>query len=435
MKRLKNVILLFITGMLMLGSSMLCAAEAKFSIIPVAGSITSIVLPSNFTETVQYQVTNQTKLTRTLTIVPIPGVSQTISGPGGCTNPFTLAPNQSCILTLVINGSQVPSSGINGGPVVCKTKGPNDPSPDPFLCSKPGTSNALAISVTTPGQHAYIANQLGNSVSFCQANPVTGFLSQCAITATGLNGVEGIGFNPAGTLFYSANPLSNTISVCQVNQQTGALSGCVDAGGSGFNLPNAVAFSPDGTVFYTANLGGGLGSVSACLVNPTTGFLSACVNNTSPTFGAPADMAINAAGTLAYVANRSNSTISVCNVSGQVVNSCNPFSGSQFNAPEGVTLSQSGLHAYIANAGDNKVIVCDVLQDATGLLVNCSATDGPFRGTGNVGLNNQGLLAYVPNELINEVFVCDVTLINGQLSSCKRSHGAGFIGPAGIVLN
>ena len=93
---------------LMMSSSMLYAAEPKFSIIPASDSITAFLLPSNFTETVSYQVTNQTKITRTLTMVPITGVSQKVSGSGVCSNPFTLANQESCTLTLFINDSQVP---------------------------------------------------------------------------------------------------------------------------------------------------------------------------------------------------------------------------------------------------------------------------------------------------------------------------------------
>jgi len=428
---------IIIACMLMLASSVLYAGQPPFSIIPVAGSTTSFLLPGNFTETTSYQVTNQTKTKRILTMVPITGINQ-VTGSGNCANPFILSPGQSCTLALTINASQVPATGINGGPVICKTKAANNNAPDPFLCSQPDVESRLAISVTTSlvtvGQYAYIANQFDNTVSFCQANPATGLLTQCSVTATGLSGLEGIGFNPAGTLFYSANASSNSISVCQLNQSTGALSGCIDAGGSGFNLPNAIAFSPDGTILYTSNLGGSA-SVSACLVNATSGQLSACVTNNSPTFSASADMALNASGTLAYVANRSANTISVCNVSAQVVNSCNDLSGSGFNEPEGVTISPDGLHAYIANAGSKQIIVCDILQDGTGLLANCSATNGAFDGTGNVGLNNLGTLAYVPNQLLNAVFVCNVTKVNGELSSCLPSTGTGFVGPAGVVLH
>jgi hypothetical protein len=164
MKQQKNSALVLMTGMLLLSSSALYALP-KFSIVPTAGSITSLLLPSNFTETLSYQVTNQTNITRTLTMVPITGVTQT-TGAGVCPSPFTLSPHQTCNLTLSINGSQIPSTGISSGPVICKTKSPNDSSPDPLLCSQPDSGNILAVSTTTSGQHAYVANQVGNSISF-----------------------------------------------------------------------------------------------------------------------------------------------------------------------------------------------------------------------------------------------------------------------------
>lgn len=428
MKHYRKSVLLFIVSMLMLSSSLLYAAQPKFSIVPTSGSVTSLLLPSNFTATVSYQVTNNTKITRTLMMMPITGVSQTVTGSGVCASTFTLAPSQSCTLTLVVNGSQVPATGFQGGPVVCKTNGS---SPDPFLCSQPTQKNILSISITTAGQHAYVANQTGNSLSFCQVNPATGLLSNCSIAATGLTGIEGVGFNPSGTLFYTANLSGNTISVCSVNQSTGAIGTCSNAGGSGFSEPDAVAFSPNGSIFYTSNVGG---NVTACLVNATTGLLSSCVNNTSPTFSATSDMAINSVGTFAYVANRGNSTISVCSVSQQTLSSCNNLSGSLFNQPEGITLSPSGLHAYIANAGNGTVTVCDVLQDGTGLLANCAVTGGQFHGTGNVAFNNVASYAFVPNQLTNDVFVCQVSSVDGSLSNCVTSFNTGFNGPSGVVI-
>ncbi len=431
----RSLILAF--SLLMLSIPVLHAGKPVFNIVPVEGSITALLLPNNFSETVQYQVINQTQITRTLTMEAIPGVTQAPSQQllqQYCSNPFILAPQQSCILNLEVDGSQVPSSGINRGPIVCKTKGPDDPTPDKFLCSEPSLANTLAVSSTSAGQHAYVANQLGNSVSICQANPATGLLSQCSIAVTGLGNPEGIGFNPAGTFFYAANPTGSYLTVCKVNQANGALTNCMNAGGSGFNLPNAFGFSPDGTILYTSNLGGG-GSVSACLINTTTGELSSCVNNTSPSFGASAGMTLNASGNIAYVVNRSQNTTSVCRVSGQVVDLCDATSGSYFTEPEGVILSPSGRHAFITNAGGKSVTLCNIREDGTGLLENCEVTDGAFAGTGNIGLNSLGTVAYVPNELLQQLFICNVSVSTGTLSECKPSLGTGFVGPAGVELH
>ena len=436
MKPRKKGILFCIASALIMGSPSLYASQPVFSIIPASGSVTSILLPGNFTDTVSYEITNNTKNMRTLTMVPITGVTQTtlalthLAG-GICGKPFTLAPNQSCTLNLSINGSLVPSSGINGGPVICKTMAANNNSPDMSLCAQPSKADTLAISTTLTGQHAYVANQIGSSVSLCQVDPVTGLLSKCHVSATGTSGVESVNYNPAGTLLYTANLAASTVSVCHINQSTGELSGCVDSGGTGFNQPDGIVFSPDGTIFYTSNVGN---SVTSCLVNSTTGLLSNCINNTSPTFLGSSDMALNTAGTLAYVSNRFASTVSVCNVSGQTLSSCNNLSGSNIDAPEGMSLNPQGTHAYIANAGSDNVTVCDVLQDGTGLLANCSITNGQFVGTGNVAFNTLGTVAYVPNQVLGTVFTCQVSLADGTFSVCLPSLLTGFVGPSGIVL-
>lgn len=112
----------------------------------VATTPTQVIVPSTGTVKVNYQVTNNTKLTRTLTMVPIKGISQNTSGLENCKSPFTLAPNQSCMLSLQLNGNELPPSYL-GGPIVCKTQGPKDPSPSPFLCSRPSAESILSIKV------------------------------------------------------------------------------------------------------------------------------------------------------------------------------------------------------------------------------------------------------------------------------------------------
>jgi len=113
--RLSLGILLFVPGDLVLASN-----TPAFRLLPTTN--TAMLLPANSSAIVQYQVTNQTLNTRTLTIQTITGISQTTSGLGDCSSPFTLAPQQSCLLTLQVNGSQIPAR-ISGGPVVCKTQG------------------------------------------------------------------------------------------------------------------------------------------------------------------------------------------------------------------------------------------------------------------------------------------------------------------------
>lgn len=111
--------------------------QPKFSIIPLTPT-TVLLSDANRTQQVSYQVTNQTELTRTLTVVPMSGVSQTTTS-GSCTNPFTLNPQQSCILVLDI------TSTIHEGPQICKTYSSNINFPDPFLCSQPAEADRLNV--------------------------------------------------------------------------------------------------------------------------------------------------------------------------------------------------------------------------------------------------------------------------------------------------
>tara|TARA_R110002126_G_scaffold239409_2_gene382714 strand:- start:289 stop:2541 length:2253 start_codon:yes stop_codon:yes gene_type:complete len=113
-----------------------------FTIIPQSSP--TISLPINGVATLDYTVTNQTTITRTLTMVPTQGITQVTTDAGTCAQPFTLGPNQSCTLRLSISGSQINDQTI-GGPRICKTQADNLTA-DPFLCAQPSKTDILNIS-------------------------------------------------------------------------------------------------------------------------------------------------------------------------------------------------------------------------------------------------------------------------------------------------
>jgi len=134
-------------GILMGSTYIHAASQAKFTIMPTTP--TTVQVAANGTAIVRYQITNQTKITRILIMTPIASISQTTGGVNACANPFMLTPKQSCFLTLQLNGTTLPKAGVHGGPVVCKTKGAGDNSPDAFLCSQASQANSLQISLST----------------------------------------------------------------------------------------------------------------------------------------------------------------------------------------------------------------------------------------------------------------------------------------------
>jgi len=134
---------------------------------------TTISVPTTSSATVQYQVTNQSRKSHTLVMNNITGISQDTS-PGKCANPFTLGYQQSCILTLTVDGSAL-QGNVAGGPVVCQQG-------NALQCYQPGPADVLAISLTTaPG-----ATTLSTSVSNLA-------LSQTGYTEYGLSGAPSSG--------------------------------------------------------------------------------------------------------------------------------------------------------------------------------------------------------------------------------------------------
>jgi hypothetical protein len=100
---------------------------------------TTINISPGNTATVQYSVTNQSRRTHALEFIPIPGITQ-VTGGGNCQNPFVLAYQQSCILTLEVSGSMV-LPDIHGGPKVCQQG-------SQLQCYQPSINNILNITRT-----------------------------------------------------------------------------------------------------------------------------------------------------------------------------------------------------------------------------------------------------------------------------------------------
>ena len=166
---------------------------------------TTISISSGSTATIQYQVTNQSRKKHTLSMTGITGISQDTSA-GHCSNPFTLAYQQSCTLSLTVDGSAL-QGNIAAGPVLCD-------SGSHLQCYQPSTADALNISLSTgPGgttlsSSATSATPLALSVNNTGLNPaLTGTPRQIIITNTGSNPASNVTYSPSPAL-----PTGTTIS-------------------------------------------------------------------------------------------------------------------------------------------------------------------------------------------------------------------------------
>ncbi len=154
---------------------------------------TTISVSTSDTATIQYQVTNQSSKTHVLEMRGITGISQNTT-PGYCANPFTLGYQQSCTLTLTVDGSSLQGS-VAGGPVVCQQG-------NALQCYQPRRSDALNITLTTaPG-----ATRLTTSVSHLA-------LSQTGYTEYGVSGTPSSGLARTITVTNTGSNATSNLSI------------------------------------------------------------------------------------------------------------------------------------------------------------------------------------------------------------------------------
>lgn len=115
---------------LVLGSPIVYAAAPLWTMEPVSGFSPTLTISSNATATIKYLVTNRSHKAHTLQMQPIAGISS-----AGCN--AALGYNQSCILSLIVNGSAL-RGDVNGGPLLCNQG-------NPLQCYQPAPANSLAI--------------------------------------------------------------------------------------------------------------------------------------------------------------------------------------------------------------------------------------------------------------------------------------------------
>lgn len=412
------------------------SAQPKWTLLPTTP--TQVVVAPNGTANVQYQVTNNTAVTRTLTIKPLSGVTQVKNSAAECSIPFTLASKGHCLLTLRINGAQVPANGLHEGPVVCKTQGSGI---DPFLCSQPSEANSLKVTV------------MNQSI---QLN-LTG--SPLVLVAGGGSGNITVTNQSGRTALNVAAALTGTALDGHVVQDA---SQCVSlAPGQSCNL----VFTPDNTVIPAtlitirgtntlpvmgsiainaqpqANISISGSSTLALNTNGTTGILT--ITNNSLTLVAqnivPDFSATALAGNVTVTNNNcinvppgGSCTITFAPEGNPVVPTSFPIQGSNTTAVNGTIGIDA--HAYITNGNTSLVIQCSV-NTSTGALDNCA--DSGAAGLvvpGGIALNPSGDLAYVTNENTSIVSLCEVNPDTGALSLCANT-GASFTVPTGIVIN
>jgi len=418
--------------------SSFASTEATFSL--VANTPTSITVPANRHAIVQYKVTNNTAVTRTLTMAPIPNVTQLTNDPSQCSNPFTLAHNQSCNLTLYVEGSLQKSHYV-GGPIICKTNG-NSNTPDPLLCSQPECSMALSIypapAVIPSVNKLYVSNWSGGSISLCYID-TAGELTDCQVSA-----VSGTFLNPEALAIkddylFVAN-IGGGMSSCKITAGTGELTNCINAinnvlSSSQIHAPDGIAIKNNKAYISNSGPESNNQGVTTCTVE-SEGILAACsFTKGNASFATPSDLAV--LNDTVYITNFNDQSTTYCTITGDPLCTTTGSitgTGNLLNEPEGLFITLIGVknYAYFTNHGDHTVTLCDVASSHS--FTSCANTDGYFSGFGNLTILNSPLKAFIPSGL-NSIAICDVSDISGTLSNCVNPKNTHFNNPSGLVIN
>lgn len=429
MKKYLFLVLVFILD------SMHCYAssEALFSL--VANTPTSVIVPANRATYIQYTVTNNTAITRRLTIKPIPYVVQ-VTDSNSCAKYFTLAQGQSCALTFVVKGSAIKSK-FSGGPVVCKTKYKGN-EPDSLLCSQPEPSMALSLTpapaVPTTNSKLYVSNWGANTISLCYLKGKQ--IAHCLVSGLSKSFNQPEALAVSGNVLFVAN-IGAGMSSCAINSVTGELSDCKAAATASEPIyaPDGIAF--DGSTAYISSSGPESfhQGVTTCTVSGS--MLTACsFTQGAATFSVPSDLAI-ANGTV-YVTNFNSQTVqttycTIGNACAAGTEGTITGTGNLLNEPEGLMFAKldGATYAYFTNHGNNSVVVCTVLSATN--FTNCRVTGGSFSGFGNLAVLTTPATAFIPSGL-KTLSSCDVDPSNGSLSNCVNINNLGFNNPSGLLI-
>lgn len=325
--------------------------------------------------TAQYRLTNNTKLTRTLTLVPIEGISQLSNTPGSCASPFTLTPNASCLLNLYIPPAESISSSFFDT-VVCKTKGNGDNTPSIFLCSQPSYPDILEIQASSQVQpRAIILNYAtpNSDVTICNIDPATGLLVDASCTATLVTNLKfsiGVAVNRDNTKAFITSSGNNLIFICDISSTDNTLKNCTSFSDPAFSGPQTIIFNQDYSRIYVANYTGN--TITHCDTDVVNGIITNCTNQSSG-----------------------------------------------LTQTTGATFNSGYNKLYIKGLGSANPIICDI-NTANGNLENCTKQLSVAITGQSIVFNAKNTLAYIA--YINKLTVCEVNASSGELQACVTQN-------------
>jgi len=184
--------------LLILFSQVIQAARPVWTFTPLTS--THVTVPSNGITTVLYQIKNQSKKTKTLSLQPMPGIIQDISGEN-CGHSFVLSHNDSCTLELKIIGSEFQGS-ITKTPVICSKQN---------ICYRPSIDNLMYITIGPETNTTLVLNRPSLA------------LSRTGYTEYGIGNNQASGLARSITLTNNGNADAENLSLSQISFSPGTV--------------------------------------------------------------------------------------------------------------------------------------------------------------------------------------------------------------------
>ena len=252
--------------------------------------------------------------------------------------------------------------------------------------------NPSSITISPPGNFAYVTHSLSNKISAYRIDIATGALTEVAGSPlpAGVSPTS-LAVNPSGTFAYVGNSISKNISAYRVNANTGAIH---PVAGSPFIVgmaPKFISFNPAGTLVYVVNsdsFGANSinGNITVYRINTTTGVLTEIAGSPFPAGGDPRYIAINPAGTFAYVVNYDSHNISAYRINA-TTGALAEVADSPFEVvgwPVSITVNSLGTLVYVVNYADKNVAGNNIYDDYANVTTfSINPTTGSLAFTGN----------------------------------------------------
>ena len=156
------------------------------------------------------------------------------------------------------------------------------------------------------------------------------------------------------------------------------------------DFPIGVVINPSGTIAYVTNYD----SDSVSVINLTNNV----VTNTIVVGDNPFGVVINPAGTIGYVTNALSDSVSVIDLINNVVTTTIAVG----NGPVNLAINPAGTFAYVSNLGAGTVSVINLSTNSVAVTIS------GFNSPRGIAFNSTGTFAYIANSGADEVKILDL---------------------------